>query len=138
MTFALWVEIKLIDAPDMGYSTSDNPPRGEICARGLNVFSGYYKDPKHTYVCDRSSARGSAIEGGLRPSRQLSSAAFGDPSRRETLQEDGWLRSGDIGMINANGTLSIVDRAKNIFKLSQGEFVAYAHPSNAESSGVTS
>lgn len=84
-------ELKLVDVPSMNYTVEDKPnPRGELCVRGPNCFTRYYKDEKNT---------------------------------RETLK-DGWIHTGDVAEVDPQGRFKIVDRIKNIMKLSQGEYVA--------------
>lgn len=88
------VKIRLKDIPEMGYSYKNPEPSGECIFWGPSVMTGYYKNPEKT------------------------AEAFEGPP------ENGWLRSGDVVKVFPNGSIKIIDRAKNIFKLSQGEYVA--------------
>jgi long-chain acyl-CoA synthetase len=92
------VEIVLFDVPEMGYYHTDTDHRGQTCeGRGE--------------IC----IRGPSVFKGY----------YKDPEKtRETVDEEGWLHSGDVGLWRPNGALQIIDRKKNIFKLSQGEYVA--------------
>ncbi|KAL6780395.1 LCS2 [Auxenochlorella protothecoides x Auxenochlorella symbiontica] len=85
------ISFRLEGVPEMKYSPSADPPRGEVCIRGASLFKGYYKDQEKT---------------------------------DEVLTRDGWFYTGDIGELSPTGGLKIIDRKKNIFKLSQGEYVA--------------
>lgn len=86
-------EIKLLDVPEAGYKSTNNPPQGEVCIRGPSVTKGYYKRD--------------------------------DLNNDESIfTKDGWLRTGDVGQWNADGTISLIDRIKNLIKLQGGEYIA--------------
>ncbi|KAG7378186.1 Long chain acyl-CoA synthetase 7 peroxisomal [Phytophthora pseudosyringae] len=100
-TPVMYCQVQLEDVPEMGYTSHDKPrPRGEILAKGPEIFTEYYENPEMT---------------------------------RDAIDERGWFHTGDIGCWNADGTLSIIDRKKNIFKLAQGEYVAAEKIENAYS-----
>lgn len=43
---------------------------------------------------------------------------YKNPEKTSEAIIDGWLHSGDVGEVRPDGSIKIVDRAKNIFKLS--------------------
>ncbi|CAH8603985.1 unnamed protein product [Dicrocoelium dendriticum] len=50
---------------------------------------------------------------------------YKDPvSTAQLLDEEGWLHTGDVGKWTSVGALKVVDRCKNMFKLTQGEYIA--------------
>jgi long-chain acyl-CoA synthetase len=42
----------------------------------------------------------------------------------EAVMQDGWFQTGDVGRMDAEGHLFITDRKKDLFKLSNGKYVA--------------
>ena len=61
---------------------------GEIQARGVNIMSGYYKNPEATQA---------------------------------SFTGDGWLKTGDLGVIDAQGNIFIRGRSKNMILSSNGQ-----------------
>ncbi|ORY30337.1 hypothetical protein BCR39DRAFT_148581 [Naematelia encephala] len=43
---------------------------------------------------------------------------------KESFTDDGWFKTGDIGQWEADGTLTIIDRVKNLIKMQNGEYLA--------------
>jgi acyl-CoA synthetase (AMP-forming)/AMP-acid ligase II len=73
----------------------------------------------------------------------IASGYFGETSGEPNLTDDGWLRTGDIGTIDKDGYLRIVDRTKDLVK-SGGEWISsvtleneiMAHPDVLEAAVV--
>lgn len=78
----------------------------EVPEMGYNPLS----DPPCGEIC----VRGRTVFHGYHKNPELT---------RESII-DGWYHTGDIGEILPNGALKIIDRKKNLIKLSQGEYVA--------------
>jgi long-chain acyl-CoA synthetase len=90
-------EIKLIDIPEMDYLTTDQDENGNLTPRGEVLARGPTCIPCYYKMEEKS---------------------------RETIDKDGWVHTGDVGMMLPNGCLRIIDRKKNLFKLSIGEYIA--------------
>ncbi|GMM34738.1 hypothetical protein DASC09_020630 [Saccharomycopsis crataegensis] len=43
---------------------------------------------------------------------------------KDAFDEEGWFYTGDVGRLDKDGKLEVIDRVKNFFKLSQGEYIA--------------
>ncbi|XP_024020032.1 long chain acyl-CoA synthetase 1 [Morus notabilis] len=53
-----------------------------------------------------------------------------NPELTREVMRDGWFHTGDIGEMLPNGAVKIIDRKKNLIKLSQGEYVPLEHLEN--------
>ena len=90
------INIRLENWEEGNYRVTDKPrPRGEILIGGKNITAGYYKQPEKT-----------------------AEEYFVDSHGMR------WFRSGDIGEVEKDGSLKIIDRKKDLVKLQFGEYVS--------------
>ena len=47
-----------------------------------------------------------------------------EEATKETIDKEGWVKTGDAGVIDSNGHLKIIDRAKDVGKLNSGNMFA--------------
>ncbi|KAJ6334353.1 hypothetical protein OIU78_011280 [Salix suchowensis] len=62
--------------------------------------------------------------------KTLFSGYYKNPELTRESMKDGWFHTGDIGEILPNGVIKIIDRKKNLIKLSQGEYIALEYLEN--------
>ncbi|KAJ7703899.1 long-chain-fatty-acid-CoA-ligase [Mycena rosella] len=91
------IEIKFRDVPEAGYFSCGR--QGSTEERGE--------------VC----IRGPSVISGYYKRPDLNE----DPT---IFAADGWMRTGDVGRWNSDGTLTLIDRIKNLVKLAGGEYIA--------------
>jgi len=90
------VQIRLINWEEGGYYVTDKPsPRGEVVIGGGNIATGYYK------MAAKTEEDFHTDEEGVR-----------------------WFKTGDIGQIEEDGQLKIIDRKKDLVKLQFGEYIS--------------
>jgi long-chain acyl-CoA synthetase len=83
---------------------------GEILIRGENVSSGYWHPP----------SRNPSASADCGPSLLAVGNEEGSSAEAPGLREDGWLRTGDLGELDASGNLRFRGRKKNVIVTSAG------------------
>lgn len=123
-----------------------------LCCGGMTAygstesFAGVcFGDPFETNTTNSSGPPGVAVEFKLRNVQQMGYSADDKPLARgelllrgpqifkeyyknpkatkEAFDKEGWFYTGDIAAMDSTGRVYIIDRLKNFFKLSQGEYV---------------
>jgi len=110
-------ELKLVSVPEMEYLVTDKY-HGRVTAPDGSVTNPGIPCLGRGEICYRGP---NVFPGYYRNAEKTA----------EAIDTSGWLHSGDIGLFTVEGNVKIIDRKKNIFKLSQGEYIAVEKVENA-------
>jgi long-chain acyl-CoA synthetase len=101
-------------------TVAGDPLSGHVGGPVANVKIRLRDIPEMNYMSTNNPPQGEICFWG--PS--IMKGYFKNPEKTAETIVNGWLFSGDVGQVHPNGSIKIIDRAKNIFKLSQGEYLA--------------
>ncbi|HSX93243.1 MAG TPA: AMP-binding protein [Hydrogenophaga sp.] len=105
-----------------GYGMTENLALSHITEAGKNQQGSV--GPTYPGVEQRIDPQTGEIQ--MR-SQALMQGYYKEPEKsREAFTEDGWLKTGDKGSIDAGGLLRITGRVKDLFKTGKGKYVAPA------------
>jgi long-chain acyl-CoA synthetase len=123
-----------------------------FCAVGIPVMEGYgLTETSPTLSVNRRGAFKIGSVGKVNEGLQLKIAEDGEilvkgptvfkgywemPEETRNAFVDGWFKTGDIGVLDSEGFLSITDRKKDLIKTSGGKFIAPQPIENALKSNV--
>ncbi|GAB4818842.1 hypothetical protein N2152v2_005888 [Parachlorella kessleri] len=100
------------DEPDHFYTVGPPQPAFELRLEAVSEM-GY--DPLATPPRGEVLIKGGGVFSGYYKNEE---------ETRKAVDGEGWFHSGDVGELTPTGALRIIERKKNIFKLSQGEYIA--------------
>lgn len=98
-------------APLIGYSDPETFVKG-TCGRAVSRLEVRVDSPDPEHIVGELQVKGDNVMVGYYKNAEATLAAF---------TEDGWMKTGDLGLIDENGNISIKGRSKNLILSANGQ-----------------
>jgi fatty-acyl-CoA synthase len=146
--FQAWGMTETSPVATVGMIKSTLADIGEDALADLRATQGVPVLGVEVRVVDQATGEPVAWDGEARGELQaagpwIARSYYNDDRSAESFTEDGWLRTGDVATVDANGYIHLVDRTKDVVK-SGGEWISsveleneiMAHPKVAEAAVI--